>query len=482
MLPQYTKVPALRVPTQVPRPNAVPLPSSTPALSPGEQNWILDENNPLRRMGLHFGLLFTFIAFTKFHELLSILLHVNTYLLYMVGIPAYLCLFLSGGIQRTWKWPQSRYWVGVGFWLLAGSATSMWVVNSLEIVGTYFRTELAVLFMIAGFVVTWEECRRLMNCIAWAAVVGLLAGRIFNASLNGRLEMTDGSMADPNDYAALLIAVLPFLLLVAMRSTRMPLVRVVALLGVLVGLYTILSTGSRGGMVAVLVGIAYGLWRLKPAQKIMGIVALVAVGSILLMFLPTSTRMRLATIFADKSQATTLDQVNAIESSEARQYLLKRSISATFEHPLFGVGVQQFENYEGITARKQGLQGNWHETHNSFTQISSEGGIPAFLFFMAGFVSTVRLMSRTYRKVRGMPATPRNIEIRQTCLVVMIALLSFATCSFFLSMAYRFYLPAFTGIAIVLARVVEHELTQSAPSPLQPVSWTAPRFARIGTK
>ena len=479
MLPQFSRAQLPRVPLQGQSPVPVPV---SPVLSAEEQSWILDENNPTRRLGLHFGLFFTFIQFTKFHELLSLLLHFNTYLLYIVGIPAYALLFFSGGIQRTWKWPQPRYWMGVGAWLLIGTPTSMWVLNSLDIVMTYFRTELGVVFMIAGFIVTWEECRRLMNVIAWAAVVDLVAGRLFSASLNGRLEMSGGSMADPNDYAALLIVVLPFLFLVVTRpSTRIPLLRIVALIGVLVGLYMILSTGSRGGMVALIVGILYTFWHLNMMQKIVGMILVGVLGTGILFLLPQATRMRFTTTFSSKSAASTEDQRIAFESAEARQYLLKKSISTTFDHPFFGVGVQQFENYEGTTSRKNGVQGSWHETHNSYTQMSSEGGIPAFLFFMIAIISTIRLMSRTFRKAREMPRTPRNIEITQTCFVVMISLMSFAACSFFLSMAYRFYMPAFTGITIVLARIVQHEMSQSPGSPQTPASWVAPRFARIGT-
>jgi len=460
-------------------------PPLQPAIAAEDPNWIADVNNPVRRMGLNVSLLFIFIQFTKLHELIAIVLHVNVFLLYLVGIPAYALLFMSGGLPRTWKWPQARCWIGVAIWMVLSTPTSLWIMDSLTTVNNYFRTELAVLFVIAGFVMTWDEFRRLMKVLAWAAVVDLLEGRLIaGGDLNGRLDLSAGTMADPNDYAALLLLVMPFLLLVLLKpSTRNPLMRGITLIGVLYGLYTILSTGSRGGMLSLGVGVLYGFWRLALAQKIMGLVAIPVLGVVLMFSLPEATRMRLATTFSgNRSEVHTIDEAMAVDSANARQELLKRSIRATFDHPIFGVGIGQFQNYEGMTSRKMGMQGSWHETHNTYTQISSEAGIPAFLFLTAGVVFTFRLMNRTYRKARKMPPTPQNVEIVQTCFCVMLAMVSFSVCIFFLSMAYRFYLPALTGIAIALTRAAEHLWRQSPNSQPAPasVSWAAPGFASLG--
>ena len=64
------------------------------------------------------------------------------------------------------------------------------------------------------------------------------------------------------------------------------------------------------------------------------------------------------------------DTAAAYASTQDRQQLLWRSIEVTKEHPLFGVGPGNFAQ----------LSGNWHVAHNSFTQMSSEGGIPALIF------------------------------------------------------------------------------------------------------
>jgi O-antigen ligase len=68
----------------------------------------------------------------------------------------------------------------------------------------------------------------------------------------------------------------------------------------------------------------------------------------------------------------------ASESQEIRQYLLQKSVEFTISHPLVGVGPGQFDTYEGKFDLSQGM---WRSTHNTFTQISSECGLPALIFY-----------------------------------------------------------------------------------------------------
>jgi O-antigen ligase len=144
--------------------------------------------------------------------------------------------------------------------------------------------------------------------------------------------------------------------------------------------------------------------------------------------------------------------MRAIASADARNYVLRQSILATLAHPVFGVGMGEFQNYEGRTSREKGQQGYWHETHNAFTQVSSELGIPALLFYVAGIISTYRMLNRLYSNALGRPRSPEDRKIAITAFCLMLSLIGFCTASFFLSLAYRFYLPALTGLTISLVR------------------------------
>ncbi len=76
--------------------------------------------------------------------------------------------------------------------------------------------------------------------------------------------------------------------------------------------------------------------------------------------------------------------------------LLRQSIQMTFEHPIFGVGPGVFAAASWDERKRAGIgAGNAQVTHNTYTQISSETGIPGFFFFIATvFLSFKYTLSR----------------------------------------------------------------------------------------
>jgi O-antigen ligase len=247
-----------------------------------------------------------------------------------------------------------------------------------------------------------------------------------------------------------------------MTPGRAIVLRIVALGGLLYGLYAILSTGSRGAEIAIFVAFAFILYRLSPIQRIWLAVAAVAVGALLVVALPGTITQRLATLVWTRSDAA---QDEAAGSGESRWYLLRKSLIFTVQRPLFGVGPGEFADHEGFAARAEGLHGNWHATHNTYTQISSEVGIPAAIFFIAALVSAYRLMSRTLRQARARPPSRENAMIAAGAFCVLIAIVAFSCSVFFLSLAYQFYFLALTGIAIALSRGAQREWSIPQPQP-----------------
>jgi O-antigen ligase len=95
---------------------------------------------------------------------------------------------------------------------------------------------------------------------------------------------------------------------------------------------------------------------------------------------------------------------SAITSTDARIQLLRKSVKYTFQHPLFGVGPGMFVVAEDEDAKAAGFRhGNWQGTHNSYTEVSSELGIPAFIFYLLVIFLSLKTTSRIYRKTRDDP-------------------------------------------------------------------------------
>jgi len=415
-------------------------------------------NHPLRAVGYYFALVYAFIVFTQLHQLAILAVGVDTHLLMIVAVPMILLVLGSGGLRSTLQWSAAKYWAGYSLFMLVGVLFSTWRSESLALTWNWLRVEVLILFVIAGCVMTWREVKRLMGVLAWAAVVDVVAGRVFGDQIAGRLEVTGTTMSNANDYAALLILVLPCLVLVVVSASQLAVTRIAAAGILLYGLYLILMTGSRGALIGMCVIVLFSIWMLRPSQKIIA-------GSIVILFVfaaPIIVPQRILTRFSTTipsadSPENDPDSSGATESKQDRVYLLKQSVLTTLSHPLFGVGAGQFQNYEGRKAREMGLHGSWHETHNTFTQVSSEIGMPALLFFLAAIFTTYRMLNSVYRAARRRTPTQETQQISATAFCLLISLIGFCAASFFLSLGYRFYLPALTGVTIAFYRAVQQK-------------------------
>ena len=106
-------------------------------------------------------------------------------------------------------------------------------------------------------------------------------------------------------------------------------------------------------------------------------------------------------------------------------------------HPLFGVGPDQFAAAVSQDAAAHGQQVPWLGTHNTYTQVSSECGIPALIFYVAVIGLCLRSNLRLYRQTRDSPAD-RELAGLSRCLLA--GTLVFAISAFFFHMAYSPYL------------------------------------------
>ncbi|HLH41139.1 MAG TPA: O-antigen ligase family protein [Bryobacteraceae bacterium] len=422
------------------------------------------ENDVLRKIGCVLALITVFVRFTGIHEWIATYFG-DTYILYLLVPPALLAMLASGGARRTLQWNLARYWLGFAAWLILGIPFSSYKMGSLLRVWGYLRTEFVMLFLIAGLLLTFTDLQRLMRVMFYAALVDVFMARFLQSDeLRTRLELFTGTMSNANDFAAQLVLMLPFLLIPLLSRKRNLLLCAFSLLGLGYGLYLILRTGSRGAMLSLVALALVCFWRASAGWKITFSVLLPVAMIGLGLLLPPETVHRLMTL--EDTDAPAYDPVSreAAESLDARKFVLQESLWLTITHPVFGVGSGEFMDAEASVAREKGRRGSWHETHNTYTQVSSEAGIPAFIFFAGALVSSFLLLRRLWLRSRNQPSNERNDMLRVAVIALSLSLLGFCVAIFFLSLAYRFYLPAMGGIIISVARVADQEWRQP-PAP-----------------
>jgi O-antigen ligase len=183
---------------------------------------------------------------------------------------------------------------------------------------------------------------------------------------------------------------------------------------------------------------AFLIATLKVQGRLKLVVGLLCLVLTSVTLLPDSIRARYSTLISDTQVIE--------ESREGRKHLLKQSLKLTWENPLLGVGPGMFAVAEHGLSVAMGLErGLWHATHNMYTQVSSEVGIPAAVAFCTALVLAFRTFRRIQREAR---ATHPRIE--SLAYWLSVAMVGFCAAGFFLSVAYEGHMPAILGLATAL--------------------------------
>ena len=119
----------------VARPGAVqtavmqPRLAETPGWSPSPTSPVLDPNEAggLRGIAFAAGLAMIFARFAILPELIVTALHVDLYVLYLIGPPAIIGVLLTGGVQRTYRGLPAKLWTGFFIWMALAVPTSSWM-------------------------------------------------------------------------------------------------------------------------------------------------------------------------------------------------------------------------------------------------------------------------------------------------------------------------------------------------------------------
>ena len=159
-------------------------------------------------------------------------------------------------------------------------------------------------------------------------------------------------------------------------------------------------------------------------------------------------------------------RTSAVDSSASRLAVLKESVRLTLAHPVTGVGPGMFALAVAESAKERGKHVVWLETHNSYTQVSSECGLPALVFYTMAILSCLVATTSIYRKFRNQK-DPRYAEIAATAFALRASLIAFAVTSLFSSVAYQGLFPSLAGLTVAFMASVRGDLKQLQPA--QPV-------------
>jgi O-antigen ligase len=346
--------------------------------------------------------------------------------------------------------------------MMVATVFSFWKGGSFPVMTGFLRTVFPIVIIVPALVVSKSHIKTVFNLIGFAAALTVVLGGLSDNFDTGRMSvgMQGSEIQDSNDYAAHLLLLVPALVYWAFRPGRMVLYKIAGVGLLALYLRQILSSGSRGGLVSIIVTAAYlvftGTTKIR-ATILVGVPLLVLAA---IPFVPGSSLIRLESVFS--SSAAAQDE-SALESREARVALLKESIKITLHRPLTGVGPGEFEDYQGKSAHDRGERGMWHVTHNTYTEVSSECGIPALIFFVGAIVLTFKNLRSVVKS--GDP------DLTPIARAITVMLVSYTVCIFFLSQSYSFKLILLSALAVSMKLCVRQRAAVPAPDAqrMQPV-------------
>lgn len=431
---------------------------------------------------LTFGLFwaFTFVSFARPEDVFPVIGNLHLTMLFGIAAAFFYVRDLARG-KVSFRWSAELILVlGLTAWFLIGLPFGYYRHGSIDLLtDVWFRTLLFFLLMTQ----TLTNISRVWKII-WAVLLSELVACGASILLQGRQGLDVGDrfsgvnmgLLGWNFLGITVSATLPYIAcLYVSRRSALHTGILLAVLGS--SMWMVILTASRGAVFGILLSLVLTwLYILKRSRR--GKIAGLLIPLCLIVGLaraPAVFWQRLGTIWGGAAVENSEEGASAAESTEGREFLLKQSIKYTFEFPIFGVGVGNFVVYNGSQIRQSDA---WLGTHNTYTQLSSEAGIPALALFIALFIVSFRHMKLLLSKLAKGRA---NLELRRLARATIIALVSFALNGFFAHLGYQFLIYYLVGIAAALWAIASQNAaipkvvgrsTKARPSSAHKFQWS----------
>lgn len=261
-----------------------------------------------------------------------------------------------------------------------------------------------------------------------------------------------GIFGNPNDMALHFVMMTPIVLCLALGAKSRAM-RVIYFAVTILFISANTVTFSRGGFLGFFASALVLVWKLGRKQRAKVSIASIVFGGILIFAAPGNYGIRMLSIF--------IPGLDPVGSSDQRRQLLDRSILVTARNP-WGIGIGNFP-IVGI---------HDHQTHNAYTQVSSEIGVLGLIAYLVFIISPLRKLSAIERTLF---AQDRLDWFYYLSIGLQASIIGYMVTSFFASVAYNWFI--YYGIAYAVAFRRVYSIAQPAATEFQAVSEREPQLA-----
>lgn len=424
--------------------------STTKMPASGEQ-WFLGGSAALSVV------LFLFLGFSR----LSDILFPGPPIIRVLSLAALVIVVLNGAILHAVSSRAGIMLLLFFGWACLASPFGIWPGGSFHIVKEELVRSVLAFFIVAASLTRISHVQWAMVASGLGTSVAALLAFHHDVRMVGRLILPIGMYGNPNDFASALLIGTPLIWCILGARAR-----IIAWLTVLVAvatglnLFAVTMTGSRGAFLALAVmTVTLFLVSRFPVRALLLVLSVIGLVSAPA-WLPESVMVRFgAGAEQDLGDDTALQrerQKRASGSARQRSELLKQSLILTARNPFLGVGPGNFPPAAAELSREFGERPLWKVSHNTYTEISSEAGIPALLFFAGMIIASVRSIAAA-----GRLASRSHVVVGRLSLALLLALVGLLVSAFFGSLGYSWLFPVLAGLSVALARAARSEIGQS---------------------
>jgi probable O-glycosylation ligase (exosortase A-associated) len=331
------------------------------------------------------------------------------------------CMVVSGDLSKSFDaWSSGFLKVGIGFFLIA------WSIDSKK---DFFW--FILICIASGVFISLLVFYNKFNAI------GLIEGS--RASISNRKAV----IGDPNDLALLLLIPFSFSLVV-FSSKNLPFVsRILGAIALIIISYGIILTQSRGGALGLLTISVFFLYRNIKSKSY-----IIFLGALILMLL------YLMSGISERQPGLALD-----ESANFRIEAWKSSIKMAIDHPLFGVGIDSFDDY--FYLYRSSIVKVDIVAHSTWFSVLAENGFLGMILFIACVYHAFKTLKRSFSYLNRLDNI-KDIQIQSTMANgIFYGLIGFCVAGSFLNQAYGFIFYTLFALAIALQHSLEKLQTKA---------------------
>jgi len=407
--------------------------------------------------------LFTVAVFARPEDIFPFLapLHLTFVFGACAGL-TYVTALLSGRTNLRWTRELKIVLLLTG-WYIAGVPFALWRGGSLQTLTDVWLKTFLIFFLLTQVLVTVERIQKLL----WAIILSELVVTgisIFQSSqaiwVGERLLGFNLGILGWNFLGIAEAVTIPYI--AAIFVVRRSILEASLLGAALISMtWMLVLTASRSGFLDVVFsGVLTSLLVLRGRSRgrIIGLAMALAL-VVAISLAPQVFWERLGTMWGGDDTPTNEVAASAQESGENHLAVLIQSLQYTFEHPVFGLGLGNFTIANGTDV---GVPDAWVGTHNTFTELSSEAGVPALLLFVGLLVTALHNIKKV---VKTSPNNPEGRELNLIARATQASLLSFAFGAFFAHLAYEYYFFYLVGIGVGIQHIAgTMQAISSAPA------------------